>query len=185
MRWSPRLRLVFARRPWLYWALAGALTTLAWWQVSSLHAEAQRARDAWGSTVPVWVAATDAAPGAPVTPERHDFPRAVVPRDAVTAAPEVAVAARRVVAGSVLVAADLVADRTLPTTWVVFAVPADGVPTLAQGDGVAVFAGGRRLCDGTVSAPPGAQVEFGVPPECAADVGNEVALGGIVVARRA
>ena len=183
MRWLPRLRLEFARRPWLYWLLAGVLATSAAWQVSSLHSDAVRARNAWGGTTSVWVALGDAVPGEPLAAERRDYPIAVVPRAAVRDLVGPGVAARPVSAGAVLVAADLKGDSTMPESWVVFAAPAEGAPTLAEGDGVAVFAGGQRLCDGVVAAPPGERIEFGVPAECAATVGSEAALGEVVLAR--
>jgi hypothetical protein len=185
MRWLPRLRLAFARRPWLYWLVAGSLIVLAWWQVSSVHAAARRARDAWGTTVEVWVSSTDAAAGAPLAIERREYPTAMVPTSALADLHEPVIAARHVAAGAVLVGADVVGDHALPDSWIVFAIAADGAPALVQGDGVAVFAAGQRLCDGTVAAPPGEQVEFGVPAECGGAVGNAVALGEVVLARRA
>lgn len=185
MRWLPRLRLAFARRPWLYWLVAGSLIVLAWWQVSSLHEAARRARDAWGTTVAVWVSPTDATAGAALSIERREYPTAMVPSAALTDVHEPVVAARKVAAGAVLVDADVVSDHALPDSWIVFAVAADGAPALAQGDGVAVFAAGRRLCDGTIAAPPGERVEFAVPADCGGPVGNAVALGDVVLARRA
>jgi hypothetical protein len=185
MRWLPRLRLVFARRPWLYWAIAGTLTACAWWQVSALHADARRARDSWGATVTVWVSLADTPPGTPLSVERRAYPARVVPDGALVDTDPPHVAARRVAAGAVLVPADVADGGALPASWVVFTVPSDGTPALEQDDDIAVFSVGRRLCDGTVAAPPAEQVEFGVPPDCATAVASGLALGDVVLARRA
>ena len=56
MRWIPRLRMLLARRPWLYWLLVALMGLGVATQVHASVAAAQRARDHWGSTVTVLIA---------------------------------------------------------------------------------------------------------------------------------
>ena len=187
MWWLPRVRMVLARRPWLYWAMAASLAAIAGLQVWSASDDATRTRDAWGTTRAVWVVIDDAAPGRPVAAERRDYPAAMVPVAALDAAPTAPVAARPLIAGTVLAPGDLADERTVPADWVVVAIAAEHTPTLTTGDRVGLFAAGQSLCDGIVavasSSPDAAQVEVGVPVACAAQVSVESPTGALTVAR--
>jgi hypothetical protein len=179
----PRLRLAFGRRPWLHPALVGAAALLVWWQAAALHADAVRARDAWGATRLVWVADATVAPGAAVRAHRDRYPAALVPGAAVTAMPHASIAGRDVTKGAVVVAADLADTRRTPAGWVVFAVPADGAPAVRFADGLAVFGGGHHICDGIARTVTVDRVEVAVPPECAAPVSAELIADQVVLAR--
>ena len=179
----PRLRLVFGRRPWLHPALVGAAALLVWWQAAALHADAVRARGAWGETRTVWVADTSAAPGAVVHAHPDRYPRALVPDGSVVTLSPAAIAGRDVTKGAVLVAADLSDEHRTPTDWVVFAVPADGAPAVRFADHVTVFGGGHRVCDGVARTVTIDRVEVAVPPDCAAAVSAELIADQVVLAR--
>ncbi|MEN9643729.1 MAG: hypothetical protein RL238_398 [Actinomycetota bacterium] len=181
----PRLRLAFARRPWSYWFLVAVAAAVTWWRIAALHDDAQHRRDAWGTAVTVWVVRDDTADGAPLRAERRSLPTAAVPSEALRDLADDAVAARDLVAGEVVVPADVVGDRTTPEGWVVVSVEARA-PQLVAGDAVTVFEGGRVLCDGTASGGgvDGA-VELAVPAPCAATLSAAAPAGDIVVGRRA
>jgi len=180
----PRLRLALARRPWLYWLLVGAAAALTWWRVAALHDDAERARASWGTAVEVWVVATDTPHGQPVAASRRALPTAAVPVAALREFEPDAVAARDLVAGAVLLPADLVGDAAPPAGWVVVVVGARA-PHLAVGDTVTVFVGGRRLCDGQAAGEAVDEtVELALPSECAATLSAASSTSEVVVGRR-
>ena len=187
MWWLARVRLVLARRPWLYWALSGSLAAMAALQVWSAYDDASRAREAWGTARTVWVVTKDTAVGDPVALERRDYPAAMVPTAALEAVPAEPAAARSLAAGAVLTADDLAGGRAVPADWVVVAIAGEHTPTLTPGDRVAVLAAGQTLCDGLVAATGSSlevtQVEVGIPIACAAQVSAESATGTITLAR--
>lgn len=189
MWWLARVRLVLARRPWLYWTLAGWLAAMAGLQVWSVSDDAVRARHVWGTTRAVWVVTSDAHPGDPVAVARRDYPVAVLPSTALGSPPSAPVAARPLAAGTVLAIGDLADAGTVPADWVIVAVAAEHAPTLTPGDQVALFAAGQSLCDGIAAAtgasPDVAQVEVGVPLACAAQLSIHLAAADVVLTRRA
>lgn len=179
----PRLRLLFARRPWLYWLIVGTCAVAVWLSVASAQAEVARERDSWGSTRAVWVASGPVAAGEVVVAAAADYPTAMVPPSAVSSLPADAVAARTIAAGEVVVAMDVAVDGLVPADWVVFAVPAAGTPTLLAGDAITVFGSGQSWCDGTAAAIGEVDVEVAVPTDCAAAMSAQLALGAITLAR--
>ena len=183
MRLLPRLRLLLARRPWLYWSAVGVCAAAVWASMSAAAAGVERERAAWGATQRVWV--TDAALGAgePISASAREYPTAMVPAAAVDMLPS-GVAAHPLSAGEVVVASDVAGARgLLPFGWLVFAVPIDGSPTLGTGDAVAVFGSGQRWCDGVTVAVGDRSVEVGVAPDCAAAISAQLALGAVTLAR--
>lgn len=186
----PRVRLVLARRPWLYWSCVAVCAAVVWFAVAAAQARVVAARDAWGVTRTVWVASAKVAVGEPLRASAQEYPVAVVPAGALTSLPSDAVAVRSIGAGEVLVADDLAGESLTPAGWVVFAVPADSAPALALLDRVAVFGSGQRWCDGVVVAVRTIDIatvavaaEVAVPSECAADVSAQLALGAVTLAR--
>ena len=169
----PRMRLELARRPWLYWLFAGACAALAWASVAGAQSAADHARQQWGTSRTVYVAAHALGPGDVLAVERREYPRAMVPVSAVSATTEGALVARPIAAGT----------EAVPADWAVFAVDATGAPALVPGDGVGVFGQGARWCDGVVARANAEVVEVAVPPSCAEAVSAEVAVGGVVLAR--
>jgi len=178
----PRLRLAFARRPWLYWLLIGLCAAVVWLDVSAARARVTDARHRWGTTRRVWVASAAIAPGAPVIARAHDYPVAMLPSSAVTSLPANAIASHAVSLGEVLVVSDLAGASTVPAGWVVFAVPLDGAPTLLPGDHVSIFGSGQLWCSGVVHALAGERADVAVPPDCAASVSAQLALDAVVLA---
>lgn len=179
----PRLRLLFARRPWLYWLIVVTCAVAVWLSVAGAQAQVIRERDSWGATLRVWVTNGPVAAGDVVYAKTADYPTAMLPPSAVSSIPADAVAARSIAAGEVVVAADLAVDGLVPADWVVFAVPADGAPTLIASDAVTVFGSGQMWCEGVAAAISEATVEIAVPTDCAASMSAQLALGAITLAR--
>ncbi|MCY7300368.1 MAG: hypothetical protein LH616_14300 [Ilumatobacteraceae bacterium] len=184
----PRLRLLFARRPWLYWLIVGTCAMAVWLSVASAQAQVTRERDNWGTARRVWVASGPVVAGEVVLAAAVDYPTAILPPSAVSSLPADAVAARSIAAGEVVVAADVAVDGLVPADWVVFAVPADGAPALIAGDAVTVFGSGQAWCDGLAATVNEATVnevtlEVAVPTDCAASMSAQLALGAITLAR--
>ncbi len=179
----PRLRLLFARRPWLYWLIVGMCAMAVWLSVASAQAQVARERDSWGTTRTVLVASGPVAAGGVVLAVAADYPIAMVPASAMSSLPDDALAARAIAAGEVVVAGDVAVDGLIPADWVVFAVPADGAPTLIASDVVTVFGSGQAWCEGMAATVSESAVEIAVPEDCAAAVSAQLALGAITLAR--
>jgi len=166
----------------LYWLVIGLCATAVWLNVSAAQARVADARHRWGTTREVWVASAAAAPGEPVIARTRDYPTAMVPSAAVTSLPADALAAHPLAAGEVLVTSDLAGPASVPSGWVVFAVPLDGAPSLVAGERVSIFGSGQRWCDGTVHVVDGERADVSVPPDCAASVSAQLALDAVVLA---
>ena len=188
MRLLPRLRLLLARRPWLYWLVVGLCATTVWWSVSAAADGVESERARWGATQRVWVTTAPVAAGSTIAVVAHDYPQAMVPAAAVTAEPS-GLAAHALAAGEVVVSGDVADEGGLaPADWLVFAVSADDGPNLAAGDEVAIFGSGQWWCDGVVAAvsdnaADGRSVEVAVPPDCAPSVSAQLALAAVTLAR--
>jgi hypothetical protein len=178
-----RLRLLLVRRPWIWWVAVAAAAAVVGIGVAGALRRLDGERRSWGEARTVWVAAGAVAPGDPLVVEARSYPVAVVPRDAVTQAPNGAVARQRVAAGEVVVVADVSVTGPpglVPAGWV--AVPVAQRATVARvGDAVAAFADGQRLADGVVIAVDEEQVVVAVAPEVAADVSRAVPGGAVVI----
>ena len=179
----PRLRMAFARRPWLYWLVVGSCAVAVWLSVTSAQAQVTRERDAWGSPREVWVARGPVAAGEVVRAASAEYPSAMVPPSAVSSLPTGAVAARSIAEGEVVVAADLAVEGLVPADRIVFAVPLDGAPTLVAGDAVTVFGSGQMWCEGMAVGTGQVAVEIAVPQDCAAPMSAQLALGAVTLAR--
>lgn len=180
----PRIRMLFARRPWLYWLLVGMCVVAVWLSVSSAQAQVTRERDAWGSTREVWVVSGPVAAGAVIHAAAADYPTAMVPPSAVTSLHDEAIAARAIADGEVVVTADVAVAGLVPADWLAFAVPAAGTPDLIVGDEVAVFGSGQLWCEGVTVLIGDDTVEVAVPDDCAASVSAQLAMGAVTLARQ-
>lgn len=178
-----RLRLVFARRPWLHWLVAALCGVALWWQLAGAQTRLDHARQRWGRTRTVWVAVQPAAGGASLAAARRAYPAAMVPTDAMGELPDHPVAARAVSAGAVLVPADVAGTGDVPAGWTVFAVGDADAPELPDGASAVVFADGQRLCDGRVAGRHDDHVEVAVAPDCAPALSARLADGAVVVGR--
>ena len=179
----PRLRLLFARRPWLYWFIVGTCAVGVWLSVASAQARLDHARESWGTTRTVWVVSEPIAAGDVVHATTDDYPTAMVAPSAVSSLPAHPVAARSIAVGEVVVAADLAIDGIVPADWVVFAIPAEGAPTLIIGDAVTVFGSGHAWCDGVATTVDETTIELAVPNDCAASMSAQLELGTVTLAR--
>jgi hypothetical protein len=183
MRVLPRLRMLLARRPWLYWLLVGLCASAVWLAMSAAADDVATQRERWGSTRRVWVTSAAVTAGSPVVVVAGEYPQAMVPAAALMAAPD-GVAAHDLAAGEVVVQGDLAGPGGVgPADWLVFAVPAEGSPSLAVSDEVTVFGSGQRWCDGIVT-DAATVLEVAVPPECAASVSAQLMLHAVTLARR-
>jgi hypothetical protein len=158
MRWVARLRMLLARRAWLYWLIVVALAATAGVAMTAATLDVRRERDAWGESAPVFVAARDIGPGEPLgdATVAADLPRAMLPPSAVDTIPDGAIATQHIAKGETIVSADLSSARAplalLPDGWLAIEIPtADmGVASGAMG-GPALFGVGDTatlLADG-------------------------------------
>jgi Flp pilus assembly protein CpaB len=175
MRPKPRRRrvrpvLALRRQPRLWWLLSLTAALAIGWAVSTIVADAERVRQAWGTTEAVVVARRPLVAGTPIDGgdvELVDRPRALVPEGALRDLPDGQVAATSIAAGEVVVAARLAPlglrglAATLPAGARAVAIPVEPglAPPVAVGDRVDVLvalapeaAGGR---------PPGFVVAAG------------------------
>ena len=180
----PRLRMLLARRPWLYWLVVGICALAVWLSVASAQAAVTKERAAWGTTRAVWVASGTIAAGDALHAAVLEYPSAMVPAGALSSLPPGALAARSVADGEVLVAEDLAVDGLVPPGWVVFAVPLDGAPSMRLGDALTVFGSGQAWCDGIAAATNDTAIDVAVPDDCAGAVSAQLALGAVTLARR-
>ncbi len=137
-----RARLVLARRPWIHWTATIALAAGAGSVMQARLAEVERARDAWGSSVSVYVASRSHEPGDPLVVHRVEVPRAIVPDSAITQGAAGTRVRQRVAKGEIVTDVD-VASRP---------GPASGAPS---GTVVVAVAGGAGSY-----APIGSQVQI-------------------------
>jgi hypothetical protein len=179
----PRIRLVVARRPWVYWLAIAALAGSVGLGAARALAAVDAARRSWGDQTMVWVAKDDIATGEPIRAESRRVPRAVVPPDAVTAAPTDAVAHQRVGRGEMITSADVSATGSaglVPDGWVALAVPAT-VEHFATGDRVAIYSGDQFVTDGTVVGAGETGLLVAVPADAAPTVAMGVQADAITV----
>jgi hypothetical protein len=185
-----RCRLALARWPWIHWLVVAVCAAVVWLSVHHAQAAAHAAERRWGTQRTVWVSTADTPAGASLHLVRRHYPIAMVPPSAIVTPPTSPVAARAVTGGVVVVSADLGGLHDPPSGWVVFALPAEGAPTLHPGDPATLFGAGERVCDGVVAAVgssndsgTAATVEVAVAPRCAPLVSQQVVAHSIVLAR--
>ena len=188
--WPSRLRLLLARRPWIYWLVVAALTAGVVNAVIRASMRIENERAMWGATITIVVASREVAPGEFLATAilRRDYPVAMVPATAVDAAdvPADAVALQRISAGEVLVAADLTRGSgpaaLLPNGWLAVRVTTSPAP-FAVSDSVAVLADGQLIApDAVIVAVEPDGVLVGVPLPDAAAVADAAIRGSAAVA---
>lgn len=165
--WLARVRSFIARHRAVYWSSVVCLMMVVGLTLLAQSRGVERARQAWGQSVEVWVSRADTSPGDLISAERRSMPAAMAPRAAVRVAPPAGTAARQYVAGGeIVVTSDIGAGRLplLPDGWRAVAIASDDTTiALAVGDRVDVVAGGEVVsADGVVvEVRPGA-VTIGV-----------------------
>jgi len=153
-RQTTRVRRLVARRPWLRWVPITVCALGFTASVVSHRDDVERARDAWGDQVEVWVADAELDPGRPVVARSRRMPLAVVPAGAVDDDPDGAIARQRVGPGEIITATDLARGSPpgslMPNGWL--AVPVDeSTPAGAQvGDRVRLAADGVTIADDAI-----------------------------------
>lgn len=143
-------RRILVKRPWIYWSLVAIAALGASASLLSRSDGIDAAREAWGDTRGVWVAATDHAPGDRITATRRDLPVAML---ADTAAADVAdrVARQRIASGEVVDDIDLVApggpQAMTPPGWLAVPVRESPISGARLGDRVQVVSDGFVVSD--------------------------------------
>jgi hypothetical protein len=157
MRWMPRMRMLLARRPWLYWLLVGAIAVGIVAAVAAAMGDVQRQRDAWGRTTTVFVTTRDVAVGEGLSGAvtSRDVPAAIVPPSALAVMP--IAATQRLAAGEIIVDIDVVDEQgplaLVPSGWLAIDVPLADDPLDAPrplfdvGDSAVVLADGSIIAD--------------------------------------
>lgn len=181
MRWMPRLRMLLARRPWIYWLFVVAVAAGVALSVTAALAEVRRERDSWGETVTVFVSTEAISIGDPIAAsvETREVPRAMAPAEAMQTMPDAATAVQRISPGEIIVGVDIVAGRgplaLLPEGWLAIFVDVSVSETFSVGDSAAVLAGGDTVAPHAIVVGVLADgVVVGVPADVAPIVANSV-----------
>lgn len=182
-----RSRRLLARHPALQWvAIAGCAIAAA----ATVHDHTRRvdaAREAWGTSVDVWVAREPLEPGDLVVADRRPYPEAVVPPGAIDD-PRGLVATQRIAVGDPLSSVDVARAGPLalvPAGWVVVPVIELTPSGVSVGDHVVVVGDGVEVTDDAVVV--GAvddAVLLGVPRSAAAVVVGAADAVGVTLVRR-
>jgi hypothetical protein len=183
-----RLRLVLARSPWLYWAIVATLAACVGLLVMRAADSVSAARDRWGESRRVLVAAHDVAPGDPLAPATRirSLPAPLIPAGALTGVDSAAVARQRIAAGEVIVAHDesptAPPQSLIPDGWLAAAI-AEPIPSGARvGDRVAVTTGGVVIAgEGVVVGVVGEALLVAVPADSAPQVAHAASTGDVAV----
>ena len=183
MRWMPRMRMLLARRPWMYWLLVGAITLAIAAAVAAAMGDVRRQRDAWGHATTVFVTTRDVAIGERLTGAvtARDVPTAVVPQAALTELPAVATATQRLTAGEIVVDIDVADEEAplalVPDGWLAIDVPRTDEPLDAGralfdiGDSAIVLADGSIVAEQAIVVDvAGDRLAVAVPRDVAAHV---------------
>jgi hypothetical protein len=183
MRWMPRMRMLLARRPWLYWSLVGIIAIAAGVAVMSAMGDVRRRRDAWGSATTVFVTTRDVAVGESLSGAvaSREVPDAIVPPAALTEVPPLATATQRLAAGEIVVDIDVIDEpgplALVPDGWVAIDVPRNddpldtSLPLFDAGDSAVVLADGSIVAERAIIVDVAADgVAVAVPLDDAARV---------------
>ena len=177
-----RLRLLLARRPWIYWCAIGVVAALAAWAVTTAVQDAQREQRRWGAARTVWITDRAIGRGEPISATARRAPVALVPDDAV-ASPPSALAAHPLGRGQIVVAGDVARSPPSRDHHVVISVDRSHAPAVLPGDRVTLIGGGAVLCLGTVDRVGDQAIDVTVASECAVRASTHVLAGDLFVAR--
>ena len=179
MRWTLRIRIVFARHPFAYWACVATFSLWVAMSINSALAGAQHVRESWGRSAPVLVAIHAVAPGELLASSvaLRDIPIALKPPSALDALPRGATARQRIAVGEVLVGLDVGPGdgplAVLPDNWLALLVDSDNSPMFSIGDSAVVLAGGQIIAaDAIVIEVVERGVVVGVPSDAAGPVAD-------------
>ena len=187
---AARLRQILARSPWLYWTIVAFLAGSAGLFVMRAASGVEAARESWGESRRVLVAASAVDPGKQLDGlvESRQLPAPMVPADAVTEVDAGAIARQRIAAGEVIVSHDVSpsgAPRSLiPDGWLAVAVAEPVASGARVGDEVTVSAGGVVVAAEGVVVGSGDALLVAVPADAAPQVAHAAASGEVAVLLR-
>jgi hypothetical protein len=150
------VRRVLVRRPWLYWLLVVAIAFAISASVLEHVDRVDTARDRWGDSTAVYVAARTLAPGDTLEVVERTVPVAVVPDDAigVTADPRPLVVRQHVMVGEIVTNADVAASTgalaLVPAGWAAVPIVESPASGASIGDRVQLASGGVLVADRAV-----------------------------------
>lgn len=151
MRLFARLRMLFARRPWILWSCVMAIALIVATSVRGSQAELQGARDRWGSTVPVFIATRTIAPGDQLegAVARRLVPSAMAAPTALAELPLGATAQQSIAGGETVTSSDVSVESgpaaLLPKDWLGVAIDTSDPTVFRVGDSAVVLAGGQTI----------------------------------------
>ena len=171
------MRMLFARRPLLYWACVGGIAAAIALTVQARVRDAERERDSWGDTATVLVAARGVAAGDDLTSAvtTRVVPRAVIPPSALSKLSGKAIARHEIALGEIVVEADVSASSgplaQLHDGWLGVVIDDVDTTPFNVGDNAVVLAAGHIVAPRAlvIQIIEGAVV-VGVPAEFAAAV---------------
>lgn len=180
----PRIRLLLARRPWIYWTFVALIAATGAAVVGGAVRGVNAQRGEWGTARTVWVASGDVAAGDVIDAESRSYPLAMVPHSAIDQLPAASVARHRLGDGEIIVSSDITVDgpvALIPEGWL--AVPvANAPPGYRPGDEVSLLADGVAVTDGVVVSADEAAIMVAVPAADAAAVGAAALSGSLIIA---
>jgi hypothetical protein len=180
----PRVRMIVARHPWLYWLVVATLAAVVAMGATRAMAGVDAARRSWGTQRTVWTAAGEVEPGQPITAERREVPTAVVPSGAVETSPVGAVATQHIAAGQIVNDHDVTFDGPaglIPDDSVAFAVP-ESVAHFSVGDHVNVYTTDRFISDGVVVDAGDSDVMVAIDTDAAPAMASALQAGAVTLA---
>lgn len=184
-----RARSWAALHPRLTLATVVALAVFVMLDLWSRAERLDTARQRWGETTTVWVAAVDLAPGDAMAAEAQQYPLALVSPSHLTRDPTGLVAVQHLGRGDVVREVDVARSGLdlLPQEWRGVSVAFDPTRTLlGPGTRVDVVAAGALLVSGAVVvALADAAVVVGVPADVAPAVADAALLGDATLVVRA
>ena len=184
MQLLARLRLLLARRPWIYWLAVAIAAVAVGVATARTLAGIDAARLAWGRQQTVWIATAATEPGQQIVAERREVPQAVVPIGAVDREPSSMIARQRMSVGEIVTADDVAVGGTaglIPAGWVAFPLPVAGGQFVA-GDHVVVYSGDQRLTGGMVVFRDDSDVMVAVPESAGASMATGLLANSVTVA---
>ena len=177
-----RMRLLLARRPWIFWCAVVLVACLSAWAVRAAVGAADRERRRWGASRTVWITDGPVARGEAIATVTRRVPVAVVPDDAVVDEPA-GLAAHPLASGEIVVTSDLAHAPLPPSDAVVIAIERRLTPLVLEGDGVILIGDEVVLCSGAVARVGDEVIEVLVSSSCAATSSRHLLDGSIVMAR--
>jgi hypothetical protein len=138
-------RRLIGRHPWIHWLVVGTVAIALAATVLDRLDRVADARESWGHTHAVWVAATEHRSGEPLDVVRRELPAAVVP-DGAVAELEGLLARQRIGAGEIVTAVDVApaagARSLVPDGWLGVPVVESPRSGAGVGDRVSVASDG-------------------------------------------